>query len=89
MVEQTPGLSVFRGGDTFDSVGGCANVKNFLTKILNSKNNPVRCIGFIDEIEKMVAGGSSDFSGDNGVSVLNLSWKPFKSSGILFKFLAL
>lgn len=63
MVEQTPGLSVFRGGETFDSVGGCANVKKFLTKILKSKNNPVRCIGFIDEVEKMLGGAAGDLSG--------------------------
>lgn len=63
MVEQTPGLSVSRGGESFDGIGGCDNVKKFLTKILKSKRNPVRCIGFIDEIEKMFAGASGDLSG--------------------------
>ena len=63
MVEQTPGLSVFRGAETFAGVGGCANIKKFLARLLKSKNNPVRCIGFIDEIEKMFAGNAGDLSG--------------------------
>src|SRR5207245_9426396 len=29
-VEQTPGLSIWRGGETFDQIGGCANIKCFL-----------------------------------------------------------
>jgi hypothetical protein len=26
-VEQTPGLTVWRGGETFDQIGGCDNIK--------------------------------------------------------------
>jgi hypothetical protein len=63
MVEQTPGLSVWRESTTFDDLGGLANIKGFLTRILRSGNNPVRCIGFIDEIEKMFAGSAGDLSG--------------------------
>jgi len=64
MVEQTPGLSVFRGDDSFSDVGGLENIKFFLNRILNSGNNPVRCIGFIDEIEKMFgANTGGDLSG--------------------------
>jgi len=65
MVEQTPGLSVFRGSESFDDIGGLDNIKLFLTKILKSGNNPVRCIGFIDEIEKMFSSASTggDLSG--------------------------
>lgn len=63
MVEQTPGLTVWRGGSSFNSIGGLGNIKDFLSRILSSAKNPVRCIGFIDEIEKMFAGASGDLSG--------------------------
>jgi hypothetical protein len=62
-VEQTPGLSIWRGGETFEDVGGCANVKDFFTKLIKGRRAP-RCIVFIDEIEKALAGsGGSDTSG--------------------------
>lgn len=63
MVEQTPGLQVWRGGETFDSLGGLSNLKSFLTKILTSGRTPVRAVGFIDEIEKLFAGTAGDTSG--------------------------
>ena len=63
MVEQTPGLSVFRDGGSFKDIGGLDNIKSFLTSILTSGRNPVRCVGFIDEIEKMFAGNAGDLSG--------------------------
>lgn len=63
MVEQTPGLQVWRGGETFDSLGGLENLKIFLTKILTSGRTPVRAVGFIDEIEKLFAGTAGDTSG--------------------------
>lgn len=62
-VEQTPGLSIWRGADSFKSLGGLSNIKDFLTKILTSGRTPVRAIGFIDEIEKGFAGSSGDLSG--------------------------
>jgi adenylate kinase family enzyme len=63
MVEQTPGLSVWRGQESFADVGGLANIKDFLTKILASGKNPVRAIMYIDEIEKLFAGTAGDTSG--------------------------
>lgn len=63
MIEQTPGLSVWTGGETFADLGGLANLKNFLTSVLKSGNTPVRAIGFIDEIEKGFAGSGGDTSG--------------------------
>jgi len=63
MVEQTPGLSVWRGEGSFDTIGGLANIKSYLSDLLTSGRNPVRCIGFIDEIEKLFAGASGDLSG--------------------------
>ncbi len=63
MIEQTPGLSVWQGGETFDELGGLSNLKQFLTAVLTSGKTPVRAIGFIDEIEKGMAGASGDSSG--------------------------
>ena len=63
MIEQTPGLAVWQGGETFDELGGLSNLKHFLTSILTSGKTPVRAIGFIDEIEKGMAGAAGDTSG--------------------------
>lgn len=63
MIEQTPGLAVWQGGETFDDLGGLANLKQFLTRVLTSGKTPVRAIGFIDEIEKGLAGSAGDTSG--------------------------
>ena len=61
-VEQTPGLSIWRGQESFDDIGGCENVKTFTKAIINGKDNP-RAIVFMDEIEKAFAGAGSDSSG--------------------------
>jgi hypothetical protein len=61
-IEQTPGLSVWRGKERFSDIGGCGNIKQFLSGILNGKERP-RAIVFQDEIEKALAGASGDLSG--------------------------
>jgi len=63
MIEATPGLSVWKGGETFNELGGLANLKGFLTRILTSGNTPVRAILFLDELEKSLAGAAGDLSG--------------------------
>lgn len=63
MIEQTPGLAVWSGGETFDDLGGLDNLKTFLRSVLKSGKTPVRAIGFIDEIEKGLAGSAGDTSG--------------------------
>ncbi len=62
IIEQTPGLSVWRGGETFDALGGLNNVKGFLHAVLAGIDQP-RVIVFIDEIEKAFAGTGTDLSG--------------------------
>lgn len=62
-VEQTPGLTVWKGTETLDDLGGLRNIKTFLNKVLKSGKTPVRVIGFIDEIEKGFAGAGGDLSG--------------------------
>lgn len=62
MIAQTPGLTVWRGGETFADIGGVENAKTFLTRLVHGKEPP-RAVVFIDEIEKALAGSSSDSSG--------------------------
>lgn len=61
-IEQAPGLSVWRGSETFDDIGGVDNAKGFGRSIL-AGTIPPRAIVFIDEIEKAMAGGAGDTSG--------------------------
>jgi hypothetical protein len=62
IIEQTPGLSVWRGGETFEDIGGVENVKSFLRAVLAGVDPP-RVVVFIDEIEKAFAGTGTDLSG--------------------------
>lgn len=61
MIEQTPGLSVWRGGERFSDIGGVENAKAFLRQVL-AGNEPPRAVVFIDEVEKAL-GGQNDTSG--------------------------
>ncbi|MBN1772529.1 MAG: hypothetical protein JXB32_14765 [Deltaproteobacteria bacterium] len=64
IIEQTPGLSVNRSGETYDDIGGIENAKQFGRRILSGNDRP-RGIVFVDEIEKAMAGatGAGDSSG--------------------------
>ena len=62
MIEQTPGLSVWRGGEKFKDIGGYDNAKTFMANICAGNGAP-RSIVFIDEIEKSLAGITGDTSG--------------------------
>ncbi len=61
-IEETRGLKVWRDGETLDDVQGCANVKNFIQKVINGRVPP-RAIVFLDEIEKQLGGIGGDTSG--------------------------
>ena len=61
-IEQTPGLSVWRGGETFADIGGLSQIKDYLGKILRG-NSPPRAILYLEEIEKAMAGAHGDTSG--------------------------
>lgn len=62
VIEQTRGLSVWRGGDKFADIGGCENAKTFFARLLKG-NQPPSVVVFMDEIEKMFAGAGTDLSG--------------------------
>jgi len=84
-VEQTPGLAIWRGGETFDQIGGCENIKRFLTAILHGRESP-RVIVFVDEIEKAFAGTGTDMSGvKTEMTGTILSWMQDRGAdGIIF-----
>ena len=60
-IEQTKGLSVWRGGETFKDVVGISNVTTFLGCL--AAKGSFGAIVFLDEIEKMLAGAEGDTSG--------------------------
>jgi hypothetical protein len=62
VIEQRRGMNVWRGGETFDDIGGCENIKRFLCAVINGAEPP-RGIVFVDEIEKAFAGAGTDLSG--------------------------
>jgi hypothetical protein len=66
-IEQTPGLSVWRGGETFASVGGLAHIKEFIGRVLTGKRKPTAIV-IVDELEKMIAGAEGQMSDSSGVS---------------------
>lgn len=66
LVEQTRGLQMWKQTDGFESIGGLQRLKDDLTALVTSEKTPVRALGFIDEIEKMLAGGQG--ANDGGVS---------------------
>jgi len=84
-VEQTPGLTVWRGGETFDQIGGCDNIKRFLAAVLHGQEAP-RVIVFVDEIEKAFAGSGTDMSGvKTEMTGTMLSWMQDRGAdGVIF-----
>jgi len=85
MIEATPGLSVWRGGETFDQIGGCENAKTFMGRILNGAEPP-RAVVFLDEIEKQFAGTGTDLSGvSTEMTGTLLSWmQDNEAKGVIF-----
>jgi len=83
-IEQTPGLSVYRGTETFNEVGGVENAKKFLTRVLLGREAP-NVVVFIDEIEKSLAGAQGDLSGTSQEMLGTLlSWMQDKAvTGII------
>src|SRR5438093_6340431 len=84
-VEQTPGLTIWRGGETFDQIGGCENIKRFLTAVLLGREAP-RVIVFVDEIEKAFTGTGTDMSGvKTEMTGTMLSWmQDHSADGLIF-----
>lgn len=62
MIEQTPGLSVWRGREKFADLVGLDPIKQHLRSRAQAKT-PIGCVLFLDEIDKALANVESDTSG--------------------------
>jgi hypothetical protein len=62
VIAQTPGLSVYKGTETFANVGGLDTLKTFMRQVLRGRKKP-RALAWIDEIEKCLAGMHGDNTG--------------------------
>jgi len=87
-IEATPGLAVWRGGETFAAIGGLAHVKTFLRRLLQGRGRPGALV-FIDELEKALAGASGPLGDSSGVSQTMLGFllsymQDTQASGLLF-----
>jgi len=67
MIEQTDGLTIDRGGETFDDNGGQDQIKQFGAGLFRGPRPP-RVIVRIDEIEKLMAGATNATGDNTGVS---------------------
>jgi hypothetical protein len=85
VIAQTPGLSVYRGTETLDDIGGLEQVKQYFRRVMEGRDAP-KAVIFIDEIEKAVAGAGTDMSGVKGeMHGCMLSWMQDSDvHGILF-----
>ena len=67
MIEQTKGLRVYQGGETFDDIGGIERVKEF-GRLLFAGTEPPAAIIWVDEIEKAMAGSTGIGCDTSGTS---------------------
>jgi SpoVK/Ycf46/Vps4 family AAA+-type ATPase len=84
MIEQTPGLTVYRGSETFDDIGGIDRLKDFGRRLFAGPEAP-SVIVHIDEGEKMFAGAQSDSSGttQDQFTVMLSEMEDHESKGIV------
>lgn len=61
-IESTPGLTVSRSTITFDDLGGLAEAKAFLRELIHG-NEPFQAVAFLDEVDRLFAGGTSGRDG--------------------------
>lgn len=64
VIEQTRGLSLYRGGEGFESLGGLSQIKDYLKKVMAGKRRP-RVVVWLDEFEKSGVANRNDTSGVN------------------------
>lgn len=62
MIENTNGLTVWRGGERFADLGGLQNFKDFSTRMIAGRYK-FGCVFWIDELEKALAGVRGDLTG--------------------------
>jgi hypothetical protein len=67
MIQDTPGLSIYRGTEKFNDIGGLDHIKSYMRKVIAGKESP-SVVCFIDEGEKQFSGATSGTSDSSGVS---------------------
>jgi len=67
MIEDTPGLSCWRGGERFADVGGLDNAKQYCGSLIQGRRD-YGAVVFIDEIEKLLAGATAGTGDSSGTS---------------------
>jgi adenylate kinase family enzyme len=86
MIEDTPGLSCWRGGEKFEDIGGLENAKRYCSQLIQGRKR-YGAVVFIDEIEKLMAGSTgSDTSGvsQGFLQVLLTYMQDHNVSGMIF-----
>jgi len=84
-IEQTPGLTVYRGADRFDEIGGVSVVKDYMKRLMTGRAKP-SAICWLDELEKAMAGAKGDTSGisQDFLGTLLSFMEDHKCYGIIF-----
>jgi hypothetical protein len=84
-VEETRGLKVWRGGETFNDIGGVQNIKDFLALFIGGRKPP-HAIVWVDELEKSLAGAQGDTSGtsQDQLGVFLKEMEDNAAEGVLF-----
>lgn len=88
MIEDTPGLSCWRGGERFGDIGGLDNAKTYCSQMIQGRKQ-YGAVVFIDEIEKLLAGSTGGTADSSGVSqgflqVLLTYMQDHEVSGMIF-----
>lgn len=83
-INDTPGLSVETGDESFDDIGGLDAIKEYLTKYFAGPRKPSVVVR-IEEIEKALAGVGTESSGTSGdaLGTLLTAMEDFRWTGIL------
>jgi hypothetical protein len=67
MVSETEALSIYSGKETFTDIGGCEQVKKFMSGVIKGKEAP-RVLVFVDEGEKFFSGAVGEMQDSSGTS---------------------
>jgi hypothetical protein len=70
-IEQTRGLFFYRGGETYDEIGGLLQFKQEMRDLYEGPE-PMKVIVWLDEVEKVMT-GTTGYGGDGGVSADQLN----------------
>ncbi len=73
IINSSPGLSVWRGKEKFADIGGCDNIKDFLSSVIAGIDSP-RGIILLDEVEKAIGTGLDTSGVSQGMLGQLLTW---------------